>query len=96
MHKMPRVWLEYIAFLQKQGFITRTRWAYDNALKSLPITQHDRIWPLYLKFVTGHSVPETAIRVYRRYIDLEPGRKEEFVEVSSVNATALIAGGAFE
>lgn len=81
MHKMPRIWLEYISFLQKQGFLSRTRWAFDSALKSLPITQHERIWPLYLKFVTEQSVPETAIRVYRRYIALEPSKKEEFVEV---------------
>lgn len=31
-----------------QGWITRTRRTFDRALQSLPITQHDRIWQLYL------------------------------------------------
>lgn len=76
MHKMPRVWLEYLVrrgalaacaqsnalgtcmqglaraalqeFLVEQGMITHTRRAFDRALCALPITQHDRIWQLYL------------------------------------------------
>ena len=31
-----------------QGWITRTRRTFDRALQSLPITQHERIWQLYL------------------------------------------------
>ena len=27
------------------------RHRFDNALKALPVTQHDRVWPLYLDFV---------------------------------------------
>lgn len=32
-----------------QNFITRTRRLFDRALTSLPVTQHERVWPLYLK-----------------------------------------------
>lgn len=32
----------------EQGLITRTRRTFDKALCALPITQHERIWPLYL------------------------------------------------
>lgn len=48
MHKMPRVWLDYLEYLMQQYLLTRTRRAFDRALCSLPITQHDRVWQLYL------------------------------------------------
>lgn len=48
MHKMPRIWLEYLEHLMVQRFATRTRRTYDRALASLPITQHDRIWQMYM------------------------------------------------
>ena len=49
MHKMPRIWIDYCKFLTKQGKVTRTRRVFDRALRALPPTQHDRIWPLYIK-----------------------------------------------
>ena len=48
MHKMPRVWLDYLQHLMQQFLVTQTRRAFDRALCSLPITQHDRVWQLYL------------------------------------------------
>lgn len=79
MHKMPRIWLDYLNFLLGQGKITRTRRCFDRALKALPITQHGRIWPLYLKFVRSHDLPETAVRVYRRYLKLKKEGSEEYI-----------------
>ena len=35
-------------FLVEQGMVTHTRRAFDRALCALPITQHDRVWQLYL------------------------------------------------
>ena len=52
MHKMPRIWMDYCAFLVDQRKITRTRRVMDRALRALPITQHDRIWPLYIRYAT--------------------------------------------
>ncbi|KAM9313486.1 pre-mRNA-splicing factor SYF1 [Gastrophryne carolinensis] len=80
MHKMPRIWLDYCQFLMDQCRISRTRRTFDRALRALPITQHHRIWPLYLKFVRSHSLPETAVRVYRRYLKLSPENAEEYIE----------------
>ncbi|KAM3927342.1 pre-mRNA-splicing factor SYF1 [Leptodactylus fuscus] len=80
MHKMPRIWLDYCQFLMDQCKITRTRRTFDRALRALPITQHHRIWPLYLRFVRAHSLPETAVRVYRRYLKLFPENAEEYIE----------------
>lgn len=48
MHKMPRIWLDYLSLLVDQRLVTRTRRSFDRALCALPITQHDRIWQLYL------------------------------------------------
>lgn len=65
---MPRIWIDYCQFLVDQCKVTRTRRTFDRALRALPITQHRRIWPLYLKFVRKYHIPETAVRVYRRYL----------------------------
>ncbi|XP_043940382.1 pre-mRNA-splicing factor SYF1 isoform X2 [Protopterus annectens] len=80
MHKMPRIWLDYCKFLTDQCKITRTRRTFDRALRALPITQHHRVWPLYLKFVRMYPLPETAVRVYRRYLKLCPENAEEYIE----------------
>ncbi|XP_040270668.1 pre-mRNA-splicing factor SYF1 [Bufo bufo] len=80
MHKMPRIWLDYCQFLVEQCKITRTRRTFDRALRALPITQHYRVWPLYLRFVRAHPLPETAVRVYRRYLKLCPENAEEYIE----------------
>ncbi|XP_015680994.1 pre-mRNA-splicing factor SYF1 [Protobothrops mucrosquamatus] len=80
MHKMPRIWLDYCQFLMDQCRVTRTRRTFDRALRALPITQHHRIWPLYLKFVRLYPLPETAVRVYRRYLKLSPENAEEYIE----------------
>merc|ERR1719387_2108712 len=80
MHKMPRIWLRYIEFLARQKKITRTRRALDNALRSLPITQHSRIWELYVKFIKDGEVPEeTALCAFRRYLMLEPDHVEVYI-----------------
>ena len=52
----------------ESGKVTATRRAFDDALRALAITQHHRIWPLYLQFIRDANVPETAVRVYRRYL----------------------------
>jgi hypothetical protein len=57
MHKMPRIWLEYLEFLTEQRLVTKARRVFDRALCALPITQHDRIWVLYL--VPTSSPPPT-------------------------------------
>lgn len=68
MHKMPRIWMDYCTLMTEQCYITRTRQVFDRALRALPITQHHRIWPLYIEFLKKHNVYETAIRVFRRYL----------------------------
>uniref|UniRef100_A0A0K2TS77 Uncharacterized protein n=2 Tax=Lepeophtheirus salmonis TaxID=72036 RepID=A0A0K2TS77_LEPSM len=84
MHKMPRIWIQYAEFLYKyQRKVTRTRRVLDRALRALPVTQHDRIWPIYTAFIESHgeALKETGIRVYRRYMQLSPeGAVEDFID----------------
>lgn len=81
MGKMPVLWKEYLEFLMLQGKISYTRHAFDRALRALPITQHLQwIWPLYLQFARECGVPETASRVYRRYLKISPEDVEDYVE----------------
>lgn len=80
MHKMPRIWLGYCQFLMDQCKITKTRHTFNRALQALPITQHHRIWPLYLKFARTYDLPETAMRVYRRYLKIAPEDTEDYIE----------------
>ncbi|GMT04351.1 hypothetical protein PENTCL1PPCAC_26525, partial [Pristionchus entomophagus] len=80
LHKMPRIWLEYCEIMMKRGVITETRRVFDRSLRALPVTQHMRIWPLYIDFLTTHDITETTIRCYRRYLKLNPLAREDFVE----------------
>ena len=80
MHKMPRIWIDYCQFMCDQKKITRSRRLFDRALRALPITQHNRVWPLYLKFINDYNIPETAVRVYRRFLKLQPEDAEEYID----------------
>jgi pre-mRNA-splicing factor SYF1 len=60
--------------------ITYTRRTFDRALKALPVTQHQKIWQLYLKFA-NHAGGETCIRVWRRYLKVQPSHAEQYVTV---------------
>ena len=47
--QMPRIWITFLEFVLVQRVITYARRLFDSALKALAITQHHRIWPIYLK-----------------------------------------------
>ncbi|KAI8338847.1 putative Pre-mRNA-splicing factor syf1 [Blakeslea trispora] len=79
LNKMPRIWLDYLSLLTTMPVITKTRRSFDNALRALPVTQHARIWDLYLQFAKAAS-GETAICIYRRYLKFEPTFVENFIE----------------
>jgi pre-mRNA-splicing factor SYF1 len=79
MHKMPRIWITYCEFLVSVHRGTDTRKAFDRALQALPITQHKEVWKSYIEWATGFGVPETAVRIYRRYLMYDPAYREDFV-----------------
>ncbi|GAM18696.1 hypothetical protein SAMD00019534_018710 [Acytostelium subglobosum LB1] len=80
LDKMPRIWIEYCQFLMAQSRITQTRRTFDRALRALPITQHDRIWDLYIEFVMSTGIKETSIRVYKRYLKLDHSKLEDYID----------------
>lgn len=80
MHKMPLVWCAYIDFLASQRLITRTRRACDRALQALPVTQHSHLWPRYLEFAKACGCRDTCVRVFRRYLQLNPRDRKDFVD----------------
>eukprot|EP01083_Nonionella_stella_P090050 251570_1 len=81
MHKMPRIWIMYLEFLMKQRILSRTRHTFDHSLMALPITQHERIWSLYKDFIRQPGFPaESACRIFRRYILLEPNDVEDCIK----------------
>nr|CCA17964.1 premRNAsplicing factor SYF1 putative [Albugo laibachii Nc14] len=80
LSRMPRIWLNYVALLQHLRRITQTRHVLDRALRVLPITQHKRIWTIYLEFACDSGIHSLGIRTYERYLQLEPSKSEDFVE----------------
>lgn len=48
--------------------------------QALPITQHDRVWTLYLEWAASFGVVETAVKVFRRYLMFDPQHREEYVD----------------
>src|SRR5690349_1910989 len=77
---MPRIWLDYCYFLIEQRKITLTRKTFDKAIKSLFITQHDRIWEEYIKWAEGLPYPQTGIIVYQRFVKFNPDAREDFID----------------
>lgn len=64
----------------KQPLVTPTRRTFDRALRALPITQHNRIWALYKPFANSAS-GDTAIKIWRRYMQIHPEDSEECIEL---------------
>lgn len=62
---MPRLWVDYLAFVVKLGLGTKARRTFDRALQALPITQHEKVWvPLFVLFFYVHfEVVDTAAAV---------------------------------
>ena len=82
MHRMPRIWLDYLSFLCRQrGLVTFTRSVFDRSLRALPITLHSRIWDLYVKYAKGiqSTCPSTAIHILKRYMQLAPTDSEQLL-----------------
>lgn len=80
LNKMPRIWELYLSFLMLQPIVSLTRRTFDRALRALPITQHNRVWALYKPFANSAS-GRTAIRIWRRYMQIHPEDAEDFIEL---------------
>ncbi|KAJ2744220.1 pre-mRNA-splicing factor syf1 [Coemansia sp. BCRC 34301] len=79
LHKMPRIWTMYAQLMVRQADVTAARHVFDRSLRALPVTQHHRVWPLYLRFARRIG-GLTAERVYARYVQMWPQRVSEFID----------------
>ncbi|KAF6790040.1 pre-mRNA-splicing factor SYF1 [Colletotrichum sojae] len=82
LHKMPVIWELYLRFLLLQPVVTTTRRTFDRALRALPLSQHNRIWAIYKPFANS-AAGMTAIKVWRRYMQIHPEDAEDFIELLS-------------
>ena len=78
--KMPILWQEFLRFLVDSNKISRVRTVFNNALRSLPLTQHRVVWAEYLDFVGHVKIPKLAVSAYRRYLQFDPSKREDFVD----------------
>lgn len=82
---MPRLWLGYLSmFIHPQCpptlSHTHARRTFDRALRTLPGSLHLRIWKIYLKWAE-HRGGETCLRVWRRYLRVDPSLTERYVSI---------------
>ena len=80
MSKMPRIWINYCKLLIRLNKGSATRKTFDRALRSLPVTQHAKIWELYVDWARNFGVPRTGKIVMKRYLIFDPGYRENFIE----------------
>jgi len=87
MHKMPRIWIMFINHLIQWRRGTLTRHTFDRAIRALPLSQHGRIWELYVPWAKDFGVPETTILILRRYLQYDPSQREIMVDyLESISA----------
>ncbi|PKI84908.1 Syf1p [Malassezia vespertilionis] len=80
---MPRLWLDYVQLFvhpKCPPSLSRThaRRTFDRALRTLPGSLHLRIWKVYLRWAELCG-GETAQRVWRRYLQVDPSLSERYV-----------------
>ena len=80
MMKMPIIWINYIQFMMEQNSITKTKIIFNKALQSIPITQHKKLWDIYIPWIESLSgCHRTKIEIFKRYVQFNPDYKEKFI-----------------
>jgi pre-mRNA-splicing factor SYF1 len=86
LHKFPRVWMEYLEYAHEKSSMdpTQLRHLANRALEAIPVTQHDKIWPVLLKYYqstdTNWIPKETKLSLLRRYIQFNPAATKEVAD----------------
>lgn len=75
LNKMPMIWVKYLNFLMKQPDVSLIRRKFNQALRNLPVTQHNKIWPLYLIFA-DEIKGKIGSQIYLRYLTFNPNELE--------------------
>ena len=90
LHKFPRVWMAYLKYAHEKARLhpTKLRRLANRALEALPVTQHDKVWPVLLNYyqstdegANSTSIPkETKLSMLRRYAQFHPPATQEIAE----------------
>jgi pre-mRNA-splicing factor SYF1 len=67
----------YSHFTEQIGFLAKTQEILNRGLVALPISQHDKIWPIYISFAKKHLSNEALESVGRRYAIVEKEFKDK-------------------
>ena len=77
---MPKIWIDFIQFMFEQNLITKTKTIFNKALQAIPITQHKKLWDIYIPYIESLSnCHKTKIEIFKRYIKFNPDYKEKFI-----------------
>jgi pre-mRNA-splicing factor SYF1 len=86
LHKFPKVWVEYLEYAHENSSMdpTQLRHLANRALEAIPVTQHEKIWPVLLKYYQSTDttwIPkETKLSLLRRYIQFSPAATKEVAD----------------
>lgn len=83
LHRMPRIWLDYLQALEKFGRLQDFRPVLNRALRALPITQHFRLWDtLFSKLIPKYSLkmPTWTKSFWERHLQVFPEKRIEFIK----------------
>jgi pre-mRNA-splicing factor SYF1 len=97
--KFPKIWLGYAAACVRYGRIELGLSVLDLSLRSLPITQHARIWDFYkihfcqLLSVRGQIAP--IVDIWRRWLQLHPNKRdtqyaESMIQLKCLDEAAVV------
>ena len=66
--------------MMEQNSITKTKIIFNKALQSIPITQHKKLWDIYIPWIESLSgCHRTKIEIFKRYTKFNPDYKEKFI-----------------
>lgn len=68
----PVLWSRFVQHLLEEHRLFEARTAIDQALRVLPITQHDHVWQVVCDDYPRKDVPNTAASLLLRYAKLAP------------------------
>lgn len=89
LHRMPRIWLDYLEFLCKQKTneqkknLKNVRLVFDRALRALPITQHQRLWDFIFNRLIrkiGLKLPNWSKSFWERFLQVSPEKRTDYIK----------------
>ena len=83
LHRMPRIWLDYLEFLCKHQKLKTFRPVFNRALQALPITQHSRLWDfIFTRLIKrfGVKLPNWSKSFWERYLQVAPEKRADYIK----------------